>query len=99
MTTKNELLLKPKKYDIEIEYCVPCDYSSYATQVIDELVKNYQHVIGELILRMGSQGVFEVLVNDEVLFSKKAMNRHPEPGEVLTLFREYVGTEVSTYPR
>ena len=27
-------------------------------------------------------GVFEFRVNDEVLFSKKALGRHAEPGEI-----------------
>jgi len=102
MTPENELSelsLTPKKHNLVIEYCVPCDYSDHALQAVGELVKNYQHVIGELTLHMGSKGVFEVLVNNDVLFSKNALNRHPKPGEILALFREYVGTEVATYPR
>jgi selenoprotein W-related protein len=30
----------------------------------------------------GSGGVFEVTVNGELVFSKKALGRHAEPGEV-----------------
>ncbi|MAT96798.1 MAG: hypothetical protein CL608_06615 [Anaerolineaceae bacterium] len=99
MATQNELSLTPQKHKVVIEYCVPCDYSDHVLRVTEELVRNYQHVISELVLHMGSRGVFEILVNDEVLFSKKDLSRHPEPGEALALFREYVGSEVSTYPR
>jgi selenoprotein W-related protein len=35
-----------------------------------------------------SGGVFEVTVDDKLVFSKKALNRHAEPGEVLELIRQ-----------
>jgi len=94
-----DLSLNPKKCQVSIEYCVPCDYSAQAFQVTEELLGNYQHVIDRLELITGSNGAFEVLVDGETLFSKKALKRHPEPGEVLQLFKEVVGPQVSVYPR
>ena len=38
-----------------------------------------------------SGGVFEVTVDDKVVFSKKASRRHAEPEEVVRLIREAVG--------
>lgn len=94
-----DLALDPKKYHVSVEYCVPCDYSAQAFQVTEELLRNYQHVIDRLELITGSNGAFEVKVNNEPLFSKKALKRHPEPGEVLRLFKDVVGPQVSIYPR
>jgi selT/selW/selH-like putative selenoprotein len=34
-----------------------------------------------------SGGVFEVMVDGNLLFSKKALRRHAEPGEVMRLIR------------
>ena len=65
----------------------------------DEILSNYQHIIDSLTLITGAKGVFDVKVNDELIFSKKALGRHAEPGEVLQLFQEVVGPEVETYPR
>jgi len=93
------LPLYQRKVRVSIEYCVPCDYSEYALAAARELVKNYQHVISELTFKMGSKGVFEVKADDEALFSKKAIGRHPMPGEVLQSFKEMVGAEVPTYPQ
>jgi len=93
------LSLDPKKYHVSIEYCVPCDYSAQALQVTDELLRNYQHIIDRLELITGSKGVFEVKVNNQILFSKKALKRHPEPREVLQLLKEVVGPQVAIYPR
>jgi hypothetical protein len=36
-------------------------------------------------------------VDGDVIYSKKALGRHAEPGEVLRLFRSYVGENVPTY--
>lgn len=41
-----------------------------------------------------SQGRFEVTVDGELLFSKAALGRHAEPGEVAGLFRAQAGPEV-----
>ncbi len=65
----------------------------------EDILTNYQHVIEEFVLIMGSKGAFEFKVNGELLFSKNELGRHAEPGEVLQLFKEYVGPDVQTYPQ
>ncbi len=62
-------------------------------------MSNYQHVIETFTFITGSKGAFELKVDDEVLFSKKELGRHAEPGEALELFRELVGPDVPTYPQ
>ena len=66
---------------------------------VHDLVHDYQHVIAEVTLMMGSNGVFDVVVDGEVLFSKRAAGRHAEPGEVLALFRERIVPGVDVYER
>ena len=60
--------------------------------VTDELLSNYQHVISELHLVMGSKGVYDVKVDGDLLYSKHETGRHAEPGEILELFTDLVGT-------
>jgi selenoprotein W-related protein len=91
--------LPVQKHRITIEYCVPCDYSASALGAVQELVRTYQHGIGELTLKMGSGGAFEVQVDGRTLFSKKALGRDPEPHEVLRLFKAFVGPSLRPYPR
>jgi predicted Rdx family selenoprotein len=38
-----------------------------------------------------SGGVFEVTMDGQLLFSKKALRRHADPGEVLGLVRQALG--------
>ena len=62
-----------------------------------DLLTNYQHVIDTLTLDTGTKGVFDVEVDGEMLYSKRATGRHAEPGEVLALFLEQYGTGVTPY--
>ena len=55
--------------------------------VVNDLVKNYQHILGTLTLTMGSRGVFDVTVDGQLIYSKHETGRHAEHGEVLDLFR------------
>ncbi len=66
-------------------------------RAVDDLVSNYQHVIEDLTLVMGSKGVFDVEVDGELLYSKAETGRHAEPGEVLALFTERYGAGVPRY--
>ena len=63
----------------------------------DDLLSNYQHVIKDLRLVPATGGVFEVEVDDDLIYSKIATDRHAEPGEVLDLFTELVGSDVLRY--
>ena len=64
-----------------------------------DLIHNYQHLIDELKLIMGSAGVFDVIVNDEMLYSKADTGRHAEPGEVLSLFTAHLPDDTPRYER
>lgn len=64
-----------------------------------DLIHHYQHLIENLTLITGSKGVFDVLVNGEVLYSKTETGRHAEPGEVLALFTDALPPDTSRYER
>ena len=64
-----------------------------------DLLHDYQHIISELRLVTGSAGVFDVVVDGEMLYSKKATRRHAEPGEVLELFRKRHAAGIDVYER
>ena len=66
---------------------------------VADLLHHYQHVIDDLTIVTGSSGVFDVEVDGQVIFSKKQLGRHAEPGEVLELFRRHVGPDVPEYER
>ena len=63
----------------------------------EDLIANYQHVIEDLRLVTGENGVFDVTVDGDLIYSKAQTGRHAEPGEVLDLFANLMGPDVSRY--
>ena len=59
--------------------------------LVEELLKNYEHVIEEINLVPSDGGRFEVIVNGQLLYSKLANHRHAEPGEILGLVKKLAG--------
>ena len=66
-------------------------------RVAEDLLGDYQHRIDGLTLIPGPRGIFDVTVNGELIFSKFAVGRHAQPGEVLEAFRAIVGPDVRAY--
>ena len=64
---------------------------------VSDLLSNYQHVIEELRLVTGDNGAFEVVVDGNLVYSKHAAGRHAEPGEVLDLFTDLMGSDAPRY--
>jgi selenoprotein W-related protein len=58
---------------------------------MDELLKDYEHLIEKITLVPSDGGKFEVTANGQLLYSKLETKRHAEPGEVLGLVRKLVG--------
>jgi selenoprotein W-related protein len=57
----------------------------------NELLSRWAPVMRAIELSSGSSGRFEVTLDGELLFSKKATGRFPKPGEVAVLFEEKLG--------
>jgi selenoprotein W-related protein len=57
----------------------------------------YQHIITDLQLVTGDKGIFDVIVDGDMLYSKHDTGRHAEPGEVLELFRDKHAADVAVY--
>lgn len=60
-------------------------------------MSKYHHIVDSFELITGSKGVFNFKVDGQSLFSKHALGRHAEPGEVLQKFQEYIGPDVAPY--
>ena len=60
----------------------------------DELLDKWAPEIGSLELVPSSGGVFEVTVDDELVFSKRAVGRHAQDGEVAELLHPVLGEPV-----
>lgn len=51
-------------------------------------------IIADISLIPADKGRFEVTLDGELIFSKAALDRHAEPGEVKALAEERMGPEI-----
>jgi selenoprotein W-related protein len=58
------------------------------------LLTGWAPVIDGVDLIPSSKGRFEVTLDGELIFSKAALGRHAEPGEIAGIVRERVGPEI-----
>lgn len=73
------------KPSLEIEYCTSCNYLPRALWVSAELLPDLQCDLETIVLRCGTRGAFDVKFDEELIFSKSASGRFPEPDELKQL--------------
>jgi selenoprotein W-related protein len=56
-----------------------------------ELLSRWAPIMRAVELLSGSGGRFEITLDGEIVFSKKAAGRFPKPGEVARLFEQKLG--------
>ena len=72
--------------DITIEYCMMWNYEPRALSLRESLKKQFG-IEAKLIKSSG--GVFEVTLNNSLIFSKKDLGRFPNSNEVEDILNDY----------
>jgi selenoprotein W-related protein len=75
---------------VEIEYCIQCRWLLRAGWTAQELLTTFQSELGEVALVPGSGGIFEIRVDDQVVWSRAAEGRFPELKEVKQRLRDLI---------
>jgi len=75
---------------IEIHYCAQCRWLLRATWMAQELLSTFDGDIESLALKPGSGGVFEVRIDEQLLWSRKEKGRFPEITELKQLVRDRI---------
>ena len=75
---------------VEIEYCTQCRWLLRAGWTAQELLTTFPAEIGEVALVPGSGGVFEIRVEGETIWSRKAEGGFPDLPELKRLVRDRV---------
>ena len=65
-----------------------------AVGLTDELLTGWASIIENIDLLPSSKGRFEVTLDGELIFSKAALGRHAEPGEIAEIVRDRIGSEI-----
>ncbi len=64
-----------------------------AAWLAQELLATFEQELGEVALRPGSGGIFEVTLDGETIASNRETKRMPDPAEVKRLIRDRIAPE------
>ena len=78
---------------IEIEFCTQCRWLLRAGWTAQELLTTFPDEIGEVALIPGTGGVFDVRVDGQTIWSRKAERRHAELTELKQRLRDVIAPE------
>jgi len=78
---------------IEIIYCTGCRWLLRAAWMAQELLTTFEAELGEVALVPGSEGVFEIRVGSEIVWSRQAEGRFPEIKELKQRVRDRVAPQ------
>lgn len=80
---------------IEIIFCAQCNFLLRAAWMAQELLSTFGSDLGEVALKPGEGGIFEIYLDDERLFSRKECGRFPEAKELKQLVRDRIDPDRS----
>jgi len=81
----------PRSPTIEITYCRLCNWGLRAGWMAQELLTTFAEELGTVMLTPDvTGGVFEVRVDDELVWSRKEKGRLPDIKELKQLVRDYI---------
>lgn len=70
---------------IAIKYCAQWNYLPRASSLGDELKKKFG---ADIELVAGSNGIFDISLDGNMIYSKSEQGRFPQPGEIIKLIEE-----------
>jgi selenoprotein W-related protein len=75
---------------VTITYCTQCRWLLRAAWMAQELLSSFEDELGEVALRPGRGGVFEITVDDRLVWSRAAEGRFPDIKELKQRVRDRV---------
>lgn len=78
------------RFRVEIRYCTQCRWLLRAAWMAQELLTTFEAELREVALAPSSGGLFEVRVEDKLIWSRKEQGRFPEIKELKQLVRDQV---------
>ena len=78
---------------IEIKYCTQCRWLMRSAWMAQELLTTFEQEISELSLIPATGGLFEVIANGNVVWSRKDVGRFPEITELKQVVRDAIAPE------
>ena len=80
---------------VSITYCTGCRWLLRAGWTAQELLTTFESQLGQVALIPGSAGVFQIRLDDELIFDRATEGRFPEMKELKRLIRDRIDPERS----
>ena len=75
---------------IEIFYCAKCKWLARAAWLAQEILTTFENELESVAIKPGSTGQFDVVVNNQVVFSRNRDKSSPEPKQIKQMVRDIV---------
>lgn len=75
---------------VQITYCTQCNWMLRSTWMAQELLSTFSSELGEVALRPGTGGIFEVHVDETRIWSRAEQGRFPDIKELKQLVRDLI---------
>jgi selenoprotein W-related protein len=75
---------------VAITYCMQCRWLLRAAWMAQELLSSFEDELAEVALRPSRGGVFDVTVDDQIVWSRAAEGRFPDIKELKQRVRDRV---------
>lgn len=79
---------------VTIEYCTQCRWMLRAAWMAQELLTTFGERLTEVALRPGTGGIYEIHLDDAVIFSRAQAGRFPEAKEIKQAIRDRIAPEL-----
>ena len=84
---------------IKLEFCIVWNYTPRAVSTVEDILEKYGKDVTSIDLIPGTGGVFELYVDEVLIYSKLETGRHTNEGEILQLMEKALSWHIrSTYP-
>ena len=75
---------------VTLTYCTQCRWLLRAAWMAQELLSSFEDELGEVALRPGRGGVYDITVDDQLIWSRAGEGRFPDIKELKQRVRDCV---------
>jgi len=75
---------------VEIKYCTQCRWLMRAAWMAQELLTTFESELREVALVPGTGGIFEIRVDEEMIWFRKEKKRFPDIKELKQIVRDHI---------
>jgi selenoprotein W-related protein len=77
-------------HKVEIHYCVQCRWLLRAGWLAQELLSTFSDDLSEVSLKPAASGVFQIILDDDLLWCRKRDGGFPQPKELKAKVRDVI---------